>query len=143
MRESDIQDYLFMNPEVLFPGKNVQEKAREYLIHGKRIDLLFVVDDLRYIVEIKAVPIARDHIGQIVEYYGLMKEYLKETNLRMILVSPSIPKWRSVFLEELGIQCFEIKKIPDNRIESIIKSELTEFSCFITFDYRRKQGNNQ
>jgi len=81
MRERDLQDYLFNNPKVLFPGKNIQEKTREYYIHGKRIDLLFVVDGFRYIVETKAVPIAREHIGQVVEYYGLMKEYLKETNL--------------------------------------------------------------
>ena len=52
-----------------------------------------------------------------------MKEYLKETNLKMILVSPSIPKWRSAFLEELGIQCVEIVKIPESKpeVNSIIK----------------------
>jgi len=126
MRERDLQDYLFNNPKVLFPGKNIQEKTREYYIHGKRIDLLFVVDGFRYIVETKAVPIAREHIGQVVEYYGLMKEYLKETNLKMILVSPSIPKWRSVFLEELGIQCVEITKIPESKpeVNKIIKKAM-------------------
>ena len=118
MQERDLQNYLFNNPKVLFPGKNIQEKAREYSIHGKRIDLLFVVDGVRYIIETKAIPLKRNHIGQIVEYYGLMKEYLQEANLKMILVSPSIPKWRSLFLEELGIRCVEIAKVPENEIEA-------------------------
>src|SRR5713101_6348401 len=102
MRERDMQDYLYEHPEVLFPGRRVQEKAREYSIHGKRIDLLFVVDGMRHIVELKAIPLARDHIGQVVEYYGLMKSYLNEANLRMILVAPSVQEWRAKYLEELG-----------------------------------------
>lgn len=117
MRERDLQDYLFANPEVLFPGKKIQEKAREYYIHGKRIDLLFLVEGFRYIVELKSIPVARDHIGQVIEYYGLMKEYLKKEKIKMILVSPSIPKWRSLFLEELGIRCVEITEIPQTAKE--------------------------
>jgi hypothetical protein len=100
--ERDLQDYLFANPDILFPGQKIQEKAREYQIQGKRIDILFVVDGTRYIVELKKVPIKREHIGQIVEYYGLMKSYLHEANLKMILVSPSIPEFRRAYLEELG-----------------------------------------
>jgi hypothetical protein len=117
MKESDIQDYLYHNPEILFPSGTISEKAREYNIHGKRIDLLFVVDGIRYIVEIKKVPIQKEHIGQVVEYYGLMKHYMKETNLAMILVSPSIPEWRAAYLEELGIRCVEIPEVPTVDIE--------------------------
>jgi len=68
MREKDMQDYLYDHPEVLFPDQIIQEKAREYAIHGRRIDLLFAVDGVRYIVELKAIPLQRDHIGQAVEY---------------------------------------------------------------------------
>lgn len=118
MKERDIQDYLFAIPEVLFPSGNITEKAREYSIQGKRIDLLFVVDGVRYIVEIKNVPIQREHIGQVVEYYGLMKQYMKDTNLAMILVSSSIPAWRAVFLEELGIRCVEIPTVPETEEEA-------------------------
>lgn len=114
MREREMQDYLYEHPEVLFPGSRVQEKAREYTIHGKRIDLLFVVDGFRYIVELKGIALQRDHIGQVVEYYGLMKGYLNETNLRMILVSPSIPDYRAKYLEELGIRCVELREIPES-----------------------------
>jgi len=117
MKERNIQDYLFANPAVLFPSGNITEKAREYSIQGKRIDLLFVVDGVRYIVEIKNVPIQREHIGQVVEYYGLMKQYMKDANLAMILVSSSIPAWRAVFLEELGIRCVEIPTVPETEEE--------------------------
>jgi hypothetical protein len=112
MNERNIQDYLFASPEVLFPSGNVTEKAREYSIQGKRIDLLFVVDGIRYIVEIKNVPIQREHIGQVVEYYGLMRQYMRDANLAMILVSSSIPAWRAAYLEELGIRCVEIPSVP-------------------------------
>jgi hypothetical protein len=114
MREKELQDYLYDHPEVLFPGCLIQEKAREYAIHGRRIDLLFVVDGVRHIVELKATPLQRDHIGQAVEYYGLMKEYLREANLKMILVSPSIPEYRAKYLEELGIRCVEMPVIPED-----------------------------
>jgi hypothetical protein len=117
MKERHIQDYLYAHPEVLFPSGTITEKASEYSIHGKRIDLLFAVDGVRYIVEIKNAPIQREHIGQIIEYYGLMRNYMKDANLAMILVSSSIPPWRATFLEELGIRCVEIPSVPTTEEE--------------------------
>lgn len=111
MKEKDIQNYLFENTDFLFPKKTVQEKAKEYSIKGKRIDLLFRVDGIRYIVEIKNKPLKREHIGQVVEYYGLMKTYLNEANLKMILVSPIIEEWQKVYLAELGINCIVFNKV--------------------------------
>jgi hypothetical protein len=127
MKERNIQDYLYTNPEVIFPSGDITEKAREYSIHGKRIDLLFVVDGIRYIVEIKNVPIQREHIGQVVEYYGLMRHYMKDANLAMILVSSSIPAWRAVYLEELGIRCVEIPSVPttEEEVKRIRKETIT------------------
>lgn len=116
MNENEMQKYLYEHPEVLFPDSHVQEKASEYFIHGRRIDLLFVVDGVRFIVELKAVPLQRDHIGQVVEYYGLMKKYLQESNLRMVLVATSIPNWRAEYLKEIGIRCVELPEIPNDNI---------------------------
>jgi len=118
MQERDLQEYLYNNSEVLFPHAVITEKTKEYNIRGQRIDLLFMVDGVRYIVELKSKIIEREHIGQVIEYYGLMKEYMNEANLKMVLVGPEIPKWRSTFLEELGIRCLEIKEIPKNNYES-------------------------
>jgi hypothetical protein len=128
MKERDIRDYLYDNPEVLFPSGRITEKAREYSIHGKRIDLLFVVDGVRYIVEIKNIPIQRDHIGQVVEYYGLMRHYMQGANLAMVLVSPSIPAWRAAYLEELGIRCVELPTVPTEQERTRIQEESRSYA---------------
>jgi len=128
MQEHDIRDYLYDNPEILFPSGKLTEKAREYSIHGKRIDLLFVVDGVRYIIEIKKVPIQRDHIGQVVEYYGLMRHYMQGANLAMVLVSPSIPAWRAAYLEELGIRCVELPTIPTQEERNRIQKESRNYA---------------
>lgn len=47
-----------------------------------------------------------------------MRNTMRDAKLRMILVSPSIPSFRRVLLEEYGIQCFEIRHIPGKDIES-------------------------
>jgi hypothetical protein len=70
--------------------------------------LLFDVDGIHYIVEIKRDTIRRETIGQIFEYYGLMRRSNKTANFRMILVAPSIPDFRRIPLEEFGIRCGEI-----------------------------------
>jgi hypothetical protein len=117
--ERDLQEYLFAHPEVLFPGERIQEKSREFHIQGRRIDLLVCVDDIRYIIELKAVPLSREHIGQVVEYYGLMLDSIKGGNFKMILVAPSIPVFRKVFLEEIGLRCVEISNVPSGEDEVV------------------------
>lgn len=117
MLERDLQDYLYLNPEILFPGQRIEEKKREFFIEGRRIDLLFRVDGIVYIVELKRGSIQREHVGQIAEYYGLLRGVMKEQGIRMILAAPSIPQFRRVFLEELGIQCVEIPSIPAHPAE--------------------------
>ena len=115
-------------PIFFFPLGDITERSREYSIQGKRIDLLFVVDGIRYIVEVKNVPIQREHIGQVVEYYGLMKDYMRDANLSMILVSSSIPSWRSAYLEEMGIRCVEISTVPKTEDEKKhIQKELKNY----------------
>jgi hypothetical protein len=117
MLERDLQDYLFTHPAVLFPGETVLEKSREVCIDGKRIDLLFRTASAKYIIELKAVPLTREHIGQVAEYYSRLRISSKEDNLKMVLVAPSIPDYRRVFLEEIGIRCFEIPAIPSDVLE--------------------------
>ena len=117
MLERDLQEYLFTHPEVLFPGETIQEKSREVCIEGRRIDLLFRINNIRHIIELKAVPLTREHIGQVVEYYGLMRNSLKDGKLKMVLVAPSIPDYRKVYLEELGIRCIEIANVPSDSAE--------------------------
>lgn len=106
--ERDLRDYLFENPEVLFPGQIILEKRKEVCVEGRFIDLLFEVDGIQYIVELKRDTIRRETIGQIFEYYGLMRRSNKTAHFRMILVAPSIPDFRRIPLEEFGIRCVEV-----------------------------------
>src|SRR5216683_3941426 len=115
MLERDLQHYLFENPSVLFPGQVINRKRREVFIEGRRIDLLFDVDGIQYIVELKRDTISREDIGQVFEYYGLMRQSNATANFRMILVAPSIPPYRRIPLEEFGIRCVEVQ----HRLESI------------------------
>ena len=107
MKEKLMQDYIFSNPEYLFPGKTISKQQKEHYIEGKRIDLFFIVESINYIIELKAIPLNKEHIGQVIEYYGLMKTKHPHGDFRMILVSPSILPWRRIYLEEIGIQCVE------------------------------------
>jgi len=59
MLERDLQDYLFENPDILFPGEIISRKRGEVFIQGRRIDLLFEIDEVQFIVELK-----RETIGQ-------------------------------------------------------------------------------
>lgn len=126
--ERDLQEYLFANPDVLFPSETISDKSREFYIQGKRIDLLIRIGDVRYIIELKAVPLSREHIGQVLEYYGLMRNFMREGNFRMVLVAPFILESRKVFLEEIGIRCVEIPNVPTRmtEIESIRKDVSTQ-----------------
>ena len=118
MVERDLQEYLFAHPEALFPGETILEKNREFLVQGKRIDQLFRTTEGRHIVELKAVPLSREHIGQVLEYYGLMRSLFKSERFKMLLVAPSIPDFRKIFLEEIGIRCVEIPNIPTKATEA-------------------------
>ena len=112
MSERDLQNYLFENPDVLFPQQYVNSKRREVFIEGRRIDLLFEVDGVQYIVELKKDTIKRETVGQIFEYYALMRMSSITANFKMILVAPSIPAYRRLPLEEFGIRCVEIEHPP-------------------------------
>ncbi len=114
MLERDLQDYLFDNPDVLFPGQIISRKRREVYIEGRRIDLLFEVEGVQYIVELKRDTIRREDIGQVFEYYGLMRHWNETANFKMILVAPSIPAYRRIPLEEFGIRCVEVQHRPES-----------------------------
>lgn len=103
MLERDIQKHLYENPSMLFPGKVIQEKAMEFSVQGKRIDLLFVVDGQHHIVELKKTMLNREHIGQVVEYYCRLKDYMEEPDLKMILATAGAPSWAR-HLADLGIR---------------------------------------
>lgn len=117
MREKDLQSYLYDNPEVLFPNQVIEARDREYLVEGKRVDLLFAVGGFRYIVEVKRDTIRRQDVGQVMEYYGRMRGSENSSDLRMMLVAPSIPDYWKISLKEFGIWCMEISHTPSGNEE--------------------------
>ncbi|MGB7191211.1 MAG: endonuclease NucS domain-containing protein [Acidobacteriaceae bacterium] len=119
MLEKDLQNYLFENPDILFPGLTVSEKRQEFSIEGRRIDLLYEIEGTRYIVELKRDAIKREDIGQILEYYGLMRRAHATASFKMILVAPSIPDYRRIPLEEFGIRCVEVPYWPESANERV------------------------
>jgi len=127
MSERDLQDYLFENTDILFPNQVINSKRREVFIEGRRIDLLFEVDGIHYIVELKKDTIKRETIGQIFEYYALMRMSASTARFKMILVAPMIPLFRRLPLEEFGIRCVEIQHPPITIEEGVeLKRQFTE-----------------
>jgi hypothetical protein len=124
MLERDLQSYLFENPHVLFPGMTITRKQREVFIGGLRIDLLFEIDGVLHIVELKRDTIKRQDVGQIFEYYALMRQRDENTTYKMTLVAPSIPLYRRYALEEFGIRCVEVPHWPER--EEAIAELVTE-----------------
>jgi hypothetical protein len=117
MREKDLQSYLYNHPEILFPDQWVDKKDREHLIDGQRVDLLFTVGDDRWIIEVKRDTIHRKDIGQLLDYYARMRHAGDTSNLRMMLVAPSIPEYLRSTLEEFRIRYVEVSCPPtDERL---------------------------
>lgn len=83
-------------------------------MRGRRIDILFEVEGVQHIVYLKRVTVRRENIGQIFEYYGLMKQANETADFRMILVAPAIPAYRRILLEEFGIRCVEVQHRPES-----------------------------
>lgn len=82
---------------------------RQSVYAGPRIDLLFR-DKLGrlLLVEIKKGTLSREHIGQVHEYYGAIKNKKPEENLELLVIANNIPTERKRFLEELGVNFKEI-----------------------------------
>jgi len=109
MLEKDIENLIANHPDEFFPGEGFKLVAQQYVIDGRRLDLLFEDKHNRQvIVEIKRGILTREASGQIVEYYGLLKGSDENRNIELILCANVIPPERSRFLEQIGISCKEL-----------------------------------
>jgi hypothetical protein len=111
--ESTLRDYLFEHPEILF-STPVSRRQKEVHIEGKFIDLLFEVDGIHHIVELKRESITREAVGQVLEYYSRLRRIYPDRRYQVVLAAPNIPKYRSLALEEFGIRCVEISFPPEH-----------------------------
>lgn len=109
MLEKDIENLIANYPEEVFPGEGFKLIGQQVVIEGRRLDILFEDKYKRQIiVEVKRGILTRKASGQIIEYYGLLKNINKDQNYELILCANIIPKERRTFLETIGIECIEL-----------------------------------
>ncbi len=104
--ESTVEDVLIDFPELLMPGLKFVEK-REKLKGAGIIDLVFQ-NSLRetVLVEVKRGTATRSDIGQVIDYFGSLKE--NQPDAQIIFVANEIKNSFKIALALLGIQFREI-----------------------------------
>jgi len=110
MLEKDIENLLAKYPNEFFPSHNLK-------LVGQQVKLGTIFTDVVFenpkgemvIIEIKRGILRREAIGQIIEYYGMLKQKEPNKNILLHLVANVIPKQMTFFLKErLGIEFVEI-----------------------------------
>jgi len=109
MLEKDIENLIAAHPKEFFPREEFRLIAQQHTIKKRRLDILFEDKYGRFIIiEVKRGHLSREASGQIIEYYGLLKEEFPEKNIELVLCANTIPSERKAFLENVGIECKEI-----------------------------------
>lgn len=109
MLEKDIENLIANYPKEFFPKEEFTLVSQQYTLEKRRIDILFKDKYNRLIiVEIKRGILSREASGQIIEYYGLLKNEFPDKTIELILCANTIPRERKTFLENVGIECKEI-----------------------------------
>ena len=109
MLEKDIENLIARYPDEFLPNSGLILEKRQFRVRGRIIDIIFSDKHGRVIVvEVKRGILSRDAAGQIMEYYGLLKEEYPNQIIELILCANVIPHERRTFLERAGIECKEL-----------------------------------
>ncbi len=110
MLEKDIENLIAMYPEEFFPKSGFKLIGQQEMLGKCRADLIFEDKyDRKIIVEVKRGILTREASGQILEYYGLLKEQIgDDKTIELILCANIIPQEKRTFLERVGIECKEL-----------------------------------
>lgn len=109
MLEKDIENLIALHPKEFFPKSEFTLDGQQVNLYGRYADIVFVDKFGRtVIIEVKKGALTREAAGQIMEYYGLMKQAHHEKIIELILCANNIPAERRSFLETAGIECKEI-----------------------------------
>jgi hypothetical protein len=110
LAEKHMEDLIAAHPdEFLEPGWRLDKRQGYY--EGRRIDLVFKDAHNRILlVELKRGVVTREHVGQIVEYYGLLRKRESGVGIELLLIGNNIPHERREFLCQTGI---EVNEIPE------------------------------
>jgi len=109
MLEKDIENLLSRYPSDLLSG-NLIFKGQQVKLGSYYADVVFEDEKGRLvIVEIKRGILRRDALGQVIEYYGLLKKKEPNKEIRLMLVANVIPEGMTTLLtEKLGMQFIEM-----------------------------------
>jgi len=115
--EKDIENLVALYPDEFFPGDGLKLQGQQVNLKNRFADLIFTDKHGRMIVvEVKKGTLERPAAGQVIEYYGLLKEQFPDKTLELILCANNIPFERRHFLERSGIEC---KEIAESFLESV------------------------
>ena len=106
MYESDLEAIILKYPQILEEG--LEHGQRQVPLGGKRADLIFQDSQgKRLVIELKMGTVKREHVGQLIEYFGtLLKE--QRGAIRAMLVGVHVPLSLQAALDHFGIEWKEI-----------------------------------
>jgi hypothetical protein len=109
MLEKDIENLIASYPDEFFPSSGFKLIGQQIRLGRCFADIIFEDRFSRIvIVEVKRGILSRDASGQVMEYYGLLKNEQPEGIVELILCANVIPAERKKFLETIGIECKEL-----------------------------------
>lgn len=109
MLEKDIENLIAKYPEEFFPDSGFKLIGQQIRLGKCYADIIFEDKYSRkVIVEVKRGILSREHSGQVIEYYGLLKIESPDERVELILCANIIPVERKKFLETVGIECKEL-----------------------------------
>ena len=109
MLEKDIENLIAQHFNDFFPNLGFKLVGQQVNLGGNFADIIFKDKHGRMvIVEIKRGILSRDASGQVIEYYGWLKQKNPDKFIELILCANIIPNERKLFLENVGIECKEL-----------------------------------
>lgn len=109
MLEKDIENLIAQHPNDFFPNANFKLQGQQVKLGNCYADILFTDKyERKIIVEVKRGILSRDASGQVIEYYGLLKQKQADAIVELIVCANTIPHERKLFLENVGIECKEL-----------------------------------
>lgn len=117
MLEKDIENLIAKYPDDFFPSSGFKLIGQQVRLGRCFADIIFEDKfNRKVIIEVKRGILSRDASGQVMEYYGLLKNERPESIVELILCANIIPVERKTFLETIGIEC---KELGINRLNEI------------------------
>ena len=109
MLEKDIENLIAQHPDDFFPNSSFKLQGQQVKVANCYADILFIDKyDRKIIIEVKRGILSRDAVGQVIEYYGLLKQQQPDAIIELIVCANVIPHERKLFLENVGIECKEL-----------------------------------